>query len=1039
MCRKRECGAVHPRGSSMCSVTGVLLGVAEVKLPLRRLPQEMRTHVAVVSHAAVLHDETASKKENQDEFLEERERFIGVVDGFYALQEVSVEVADGRCEVKRGQDVVLKHRLCDVIIATTIPEYSQRVVYITRDDSFGRAAVVLQMMSLKHVEKLLEFFTVEDTARLAPPSNGFPPGSVSPKESRASWSRGMGKKISSMLMSLANNSGNKRTPSRPEDRCADVIVTPASDAKVGGYPESDSQSDSDEGDDESSIEDSDSKSESKFYEDHGLDKAVQESLYDDDSVDSVSQGSDSSQAEANAAVIEAEIRYFVKTDADFLRALQSLDEDRERLSSEETPQFIREKLTLLFAQIKALTLLHRELHGEFERSGISPQLLSEAIVGHRDDYEKYVYFMENIPTVDGILSAHSDYFKAKMPELPEKLRKPRMRLHYYVLTLETLLKRVSTREEKRSIQEAIDVLKVPLKKADSKLFLGAVTGSPFDLSNFGNLIRHSDLHLRRGGDLPKRVYHVLMLKTIIIITLSQGRNYKYITSFRMDQVSLGKRQGRGVLFTLEVRNGPRGQAVPHVFKAKNINMQQLWINDIKWILREKSQTTTPRNSFIEGDPELRVSGRRSKFRRGQSFERVLNKGPSHPGSSPEIGMEDEGDQAGNASGYDGRPRRRGAVKKHSSAPSRPRPVVRQASGYTSDGDSAPSWKSHTSPSPLAVWTVFPQLESLFKALPPDDKEGNFSHPASVFSHERKYTAILNEQLGQLLEDEFPRPPSCIVTHMRALFVFHFNTFHNLLEEATSEGCPEDIAKCFIICAERIRELYAAFLADRVRLDSTMREMDLKNPYVYPLIQVEVYMKCLLQLGETHSSNPGVKATFDEALSIFKGVISEANTILLTETVDGSPFDLDECGTVLMEGDVKVRFPGQMMRQDIHAVLLETMILLLEYRHPRYQYVEALRMDTVGLGPANDVNSFSVEVREGAARTLTYVFKAPRKDEREKWQREITDILKQQVLKLKEKQKRRLGSEMQILKNIEANDAVNLHSVSPRQKLLETSL
>lgn len=1023
----------------MCSVIGVLLGVAEVKLPLRRLPQEMRTRVAVVSHDAVLHDETATKKEAQEEFLEERERFIGVVDGFYALQEVSVEVTDGRCEVKRGQDVVLKHRVCDVIVATTIPEHSQRVVYITRDDSFGRAAVVLQMMSPKHVEKLLAFFSELVVARLAPPTNGLSPGSVSPKDSRASWSRGMGKKISSILTSLAANSGNKRTHSRPEDRCADVIITPSSDAKEGSYPESDSQSDSDEGEDESSIEDSDSKSESKFYEDHGLDKAVQESLYDDDSVDSVSQGSDSSQAEANAAVIEAEIRFFVETDADFLRALQSLDEDRERLTSEETPQFIREKLTLLFAQIKALILLHQELHGEFERSGISPQLLSEAIVGHRGDYEKYVYFMENIPTVDGILSAHTDYFKANMPELPEKLRKPRMRLHYYVLTLETLLKKVSTREEKRIIQEAIDVLKVPLKKADSKLFLGAVTGSPFDLSNFGNLIRHSDLHLRRGGDLPKRVYHVLMLKTIIIITLSQGRNYKYITSFRMDQVSLGKRQGRGVLFTLEVRNGPRGQAMPYVFKAKNINMQQLWINDIKWILREKSQTNTPRNSIIEGDHELRVSGRRSKFRRGQSFERVLNKEPSRPGSSPEIGMEDEGDQAGNASGY-GRPRRRGAVKKHSSAPSRPRPVVRQASGYTSDGESVHSWKSHTLPTPpLAVWTIFPQLENLFKGLPQDDKEGNFSHPHSVFHHERKYTANLNEQLRQLLNDDFPRPPSCIVTHLRTLFDFHLNTFYNLLEEAISEGSPETLARCFIICSEYISQLYASFLADRARLDSTMRDMDLKNPYVYPVLQVEVYMKCLIQLGETQSSNPDAKATIDEALSIFRGVISEASTILLTETIDGSPFDLDECGTVLMEGDVKVRFPGQMMKQEIHAVLLETMILLLEYRHPRYQYVEALRMDTVGLGPATDHNSFSVEVRAGAARTLTYLFKTPRKDEREKWQLEITNILKQQVEKLKEKQKRRLGSEMQNLKSIEANDTVNLHSVSPRQKLLETPL
>lgn len=141
----------------MASVTCVLMGVAEVKLPLRRLPHEVRVHIANVSHWAVLHS-GHTDDDDTSELLIQRRKCIGEVDNFYALREVVVKVEDGECQVLQGAEVVLKHRTSDVIIATPVEESPLRVVYISRSDSFGRAAVVLQMRTTREVNQLMAFF-----------------------------------------------------------------------------------------------------------------------------------------------------------------------------------------------------------------------------------------------------------------------------------------------------------------------------------------------------------------------------------------------------------------------------------------------------------------------------------------------------------------------------------------------------------------------------------------------------------------------------------------------------------------------------------------------------------------------------------------------------------------------------------------------------------------------------------------------------------------------------------------------------------------
>ncbi|XP_066971670.1 uncharacterized protein [Macrobrachium rosenbergii] len=1016
----------------MTSVTCVLLGVAEVKLPLRRLPPNKRVRVANIAHRAVLAPEPAPGEVSDE--LEEQRQAIGVIDAYYALDEVTVQIESDLCEVKRGQDVVVMHKVRDVIIITPIKDIPTRVVYISRNDSFGRAAVVLQMRSSGEVEKLLSFFPEAVPATVGPtlPSNELQVQTQ--REPKSSWSKGMGKKFTSMFASLTTSTGSRKSSPKAPGK-----LSPSPDTPEPPTPEAVSSSDS-EDELESNPDDTDCQSEGKYYEDMGLDANVQERLYDD-SIETLSRNS-SSSAESNSLAIECELRFFLESDKDFVKTLQSLEDDREQLAGPDTPQFIRENLTLLFMQVKSLIRLHTELHSEFQKSGASVKKICEAITRHQDDYESYVYFMENIPIVDRIIQDHMDYFKVHMPELPEKLRKPRMRLHYYVLTLETIHKKCSISAEKQVLQKAMEILKVPLKKADSKLFLGAVTGSPFDISDLGNLIRHSDLQLRKGGDLPRRTYHVLVLQTLLILTVSRGRNYQYVTSFRMDQVGLGKLE-RGVMFTLHVRNGPRGSSVPHVFKAKNINVQQQWINVLKEILSERVQTVNSRNSAIEGESGVLSSVRRSKVRRGQSFEkssmRIISPTPASDSDDIDEERPTLGRSVSDGSHFGGR---HIMIKKsNSSILSRNKPLIRQQSAtFPSANQNSINWKNSERLPPLTIEAVFPSLQKvvLYEKESLEISENHCSQIATLADHEKKYVHGVNEQLGTFLNDEFSKPPPCIINHMRALYAFHSCHFAPLLLTACDTGDPEEIARCFTENAEEFLELYTVFLADRARYDEQMKEMDLRNIYLYPVLHFELYFKSLTKF-KRHDKDKE-KNFIEEAIEVLHQCALESNRILLTETISGAPFDLGECGPVLHEGKIKVRQAGMILKQEMYVVLLNTLILLLEPRIPCYKYIDSIRMDTVGMGPSPDSLTFQLEVRTEATKTLTYSFRAPSKAAKSQWESEITKLLNKQVELLKERLKKRLGDDEGNMKYIEMKGDTDLHRIHPRLKTpLETSL
>lgn len=151
----------------MAVVPCVLLGVAEVKVPVKRLPQETLIRVAEVASWAVVHEDHEIVP--KPEFSEDRENFIGEVDDYYALREVEVRVdEEAECHIVHGEKTILQHRKRDVAMVTPAKE-NLRVVYISRSDSFGRVAVVLQMKSKETMDQLFALFPVA-AQQMASPS-----------------------------------------------------------------------------------------------------------------------------------------------------------------------------------------------------------------------------------------------------------------------------------------------------------------------------------------------------------------------------------------------------------------------------------------------------------------------------------------------------------------------------------------------------------------------------------------------------------------------------------------------------------------------------------------------------------------------------------------------------------------------------------------------------------------------------------------------------------------------------------------------------
>ena len=697
--------------------------------------------------------------------------------------------------------------------------------------------------------------------------------------------------------------------------------------------------------------------------------------------------------------LKAELYFLLEMENNYLKTLQSLEESR-RVLSETAPYDIQKWLTQLFNKVRELLNLHTQLGELLNDCGDDIHKLCDAFICFDKEYQNYVFFIENIPSVEEILSTFSDYFKTNMPVLIDNLRKPRMRLNHYILTLESLFKKVSE-SEKEKLNETILIFRKYLKCADRSLLLKSIQKSPFDLTTKGDVVIHSDLRLTKGGDIQKRMYHVIFLKEEFLIVRGERDDYQFVTSFRTNEIQITQ-DIRGLYFTISVRSR---QPPKYTFKAKNIKLQEQW--------REALKNNIPNNNLIEKNNEIRNSTRRAR--------------------SLESGVHDYNSKFNRYSDSDdewmvtGSPwSRRRAMKKRPSITKLS--LTRQKSfSSSSDSEFIPSRKYTSSDvAHLTVWTLFHQFQSLYISARQGKNTQIFEdlNSSQIIEKEERYIQSLIESLGYFLDDTFAKPPREIMTHFRHIYEFHNEVFLPALKLKLSVSSA-GLADCIQTYYEQITELYSKFFVDRVMLHEEMLDLEVPIPCIAPVNHLEHYFEVLL----TQNRKPDNCNKVIPSLKILHDIITVTNNILLKLNVEGIPFSLDQCGPVLQCDRIRVKVVGRSRQQEYQAVLLPDVLLLLELKPPGYVFSESLRMDSVGVGPSNtDDYTFQLELRTTSTIRRSYSFRVHKPEMKQRWFTSITSILDEQVEQLKQQVKKRLGEA----------PSLDIH-INENEKLLQTDL
>ena len=130
---------------------GVLLGVAEVRLPLKHLSEKELGHVTHICYQQLLClNVTGATTEEQNL------KCFGVIDSFYAMQEVSIHIQDDNCLLKRKNEAILEWNYRDLIMATGALDYPNRLIILSYTKNFGKTAVILQMMTEETTKQVIK-------------------------------------------------------------------------------------------------------------------------------------------------------------------------------------------------------------------------------------------------------------------------------------------------------------------------------------------------------------------------------------------------------------------------------------------------------------------------------------------------------------------------------------------------------------------------------------------------------------------------------------------------------------------------------------------------------------------------------------------------------------------------------------------------------------------------------------------------------------------------------------------------------------------
>ena len=743
---------------------------------------------------------------------------------------------------------------------------------------------------------------------------------------------------------------------------------------------------------------------SEFYEVSSLSSA--ESNWDEaDSINesipdiSISKPDETLPKPTLKDLIEAEINYILETEDKYSKMLLSLEKDREDLATI-SPPFFRKWLSQLFRQIKPLAIMHETLLTSLGSARCDIKKFCESFLDMKKQLYSYIYYIENIPTVDKLIAEYSSFLKEQKPDLIDKLRQPRLRLNHYVLMLESLQKKVKE-EEKSHLQSVIDLCKKYLTEADKALLLGTISGCPFHLSECGRIVHKSDLKLIDSPDLPRNMHHVVLLQRKMLLLSGNMDKYRFVQSIQVDDMSL-KSTARGLYFSILINKNEKGFAPKYIFKAKNIKLQQTWLKKLKETINEV------RTSFIRNVNQASFGRSGRKLRKLFSIPKPIK---TSFVSDPENSDSDE------ASKKQYWLDRRKLKKKYAtfSVKETAGPKRRQNAGLSDEDEK--SNRIDNDMAPLTVWNFFEILEYIYKYLR-DDKMLHKNAIANISSStlddenkcrvinisERKYVDYLEKTSESFQDEATPKPPKEIRADIRRLFEFHSKEILPAYDDC--DDITEQFLESLTSHGEEFAVLYSEYLIDRCTYHYEISEMNLTDPYTNPMNHFILYCQCILSLRYEEHGQTFSKDLINTAAKILHDTITNANNYLLAESINNVPFALSQCEPILQVGRLKMRCDGK-SRQEYQVVLVKDQLIILEQRPPLYNYCCSLRLESVCLGPSADPYHFQLEYQASAFVKKVYSFWASRKDLCDAWKEEIRELLILQALILKNKIQQRL--------------------------------
>ncbi|CAL4063196.1 unnamed protein product, partial [Meganyctiphanes norvegica] len=304
-----------------------------------------------------------------------------------------------------------------------------------------------------------------------------------------------------------------------------------------------------------------------FYEKIGLDTKDQERIY-------MKISPNNEESTAGTRPITNVVDYMLDNEQKYITTVNKLADGK---------KFFPLVIQPYLGSIEKLPALHKELYEALTASKKSTAKMATAFISRKEKFIVYHNIIVNALVVEKHLKNTSDYEKAKIKDMHEPLRQARKRLHFYFMHLEGMLPS-ATEQERKKIQEAVDILKDYYKNADTGVLIKSIRKSPLQLTLYKPLHLHSLVYVS-GPQMNNKEYRVLLFEEIIIVALPIDDDHEYQLDIRMEVVKLNDNTTNPKTLILHVDYGGVRGMEKYIFRFTDEKVKQGWKNEILSIHR----------------------------------------------------------------------------------------------------------------------------------------------------------------------------------------------------------------------------------------------------------------------------------------------------------------------------------------------------------------------------------------------------------------------------------------------------------------------